>query len=68
MKDMLYALLGLVSAALAAFFFYSFQKQAVDAGSMNLILAIVFVILAVVFGALFMFSRVTHHDEIHVTE
>lgn len=68
MKDVLYAVLGLISAALAAYFFYSFQNQAADAGSLNLILAIVFVLLAVGFGALFMFSRVNRHDEIHVTE
>lgn len=68
MRDMLFALLGLISAALAAYFFYSFQKQVTNDSSMNLILGIVFALLAVGFGAFFMFTRVNRHDEIHVTE
>lgn len=69
MKDALFALLALLSAVAAAFFFWSFQKQnEADAGSMNLILAIVFILLAIAFGAYYMFNRVNRHDEIHVTE
>ncbi len=68
MKDSLFALLALLSAAAGAFFFWSFQKQSADAGSMNLILAVVFILLAIAFGAYYMFNRVNRHDEIHVTE
>lgn len=68
MKDMLVALLALVSAAVAAFFFYRFQNQAADDGSMNLILGILFALAAIGLGAYFMFTRVNRHDEIHVTE
>jgi hypothetical protein len=67
-KDSLFALLALLSALAAAFFFYSFQKQSADAGSMNLILSIIFILLAIAFGAYYMFNRVNRHDEIHVTE
>ena len=65
MKDILYALLGLIAAALAAYFLYSFQKQD---SSTFLIMGIIFALLAVVFGGLFMFGRVNRHDDIHVTE
>lgn len=65
MKDILYALLGLIAAGLAAYFLYSFQKQD---SSTYLIMGIIFALLAVVFGGLFMFGRVNRHDDIHVTE
>lgn len=65
MRNTLFALLGLVSAALAAYFFYNFQKY--DSPN-SLIMGIVFVVVAVVFGGLFMFGRVNQHEEIHVTE
>ena len=65
MRDTLYALLGLIAAALAAYFFYSFQK---NDSSNSLIIGIVFTLVAVVFGGLFMFGKVNRHDEIHITE
>lgn len=65
MKDTLYALLGLIAAALAAYFFYSFQK---NDSSNSLIIGIIFALVAVVFGGLFMFGKVNQHEEIHITE
>lgn len=67
MKDLLYALLGLIAAGLAAYFLYTFQTDK-SASSNSLIMGIVFALLAVVFGGLFMFGRVNRHDEIHITE
>lgn len=66
MRNMLFALLGLISAVLAAYFLYHFQNDA--DGQNSLILGIIFAVVAVVFGGLFMFGRVNSHDEIHVTE
>ena len=66
MRDMLFALLGLLAAGAAGFFFYRFQNSADD--STNLILGIVCTLVAIGFGAFFMFSRVNRHDDIHVTE
>ena len=66
MKDMLFALLGLLSAGAAAFFFYKFQNS--EDNSTNLILGVVCAVLAIGFGAFFMFGRVNSHDDIHVTE
>lgn len=65
MKDTLFALLALIAAALAAYFFYSFQKYD---SSNSLIIGIIFALVAVVFGGLFMFGKVNQHDEIHITE
>ena len=67
MKDMLFALLGLIAAALAAYFFFDFQNDKVD-NSSSLYLGIILALVAVVFGGLFMFGRVNRHDEIHITE
>lgn len=67
---MLYALLGLVSAAVAAFFMYSYLAVArgETPNTTNFIIAIVFAILALVFGVLFMSGRVNKNEEIHITE
>lgn len=67
MKDLLFALLGLIAAALAAYFFFDFQHDKVG-NSSSLVLGIILALVAVVFGGLFMFGRVNRHDEIHITE
>jgi len=65
MKDLLYAILALVVAGAAAYFFYKFQT-AKDQNS--LIIGIVLALLAIVLGGLFMYGRVNTHDDIHITE
>ena len=67
---MLYAGLGLVSAAVAAFFMYSYivVPRGETPKTINFIIAIVFAILALVCGALFMSGRVNKNEEIHITE
>lgn len=65
MKDMLFALLALISAGVAAYFLYQFQNYD---NSNSLIIGIVFAVVAVAFGLLFIFGRVNRHDEIHITE
>ncbi len=67
MKDMLFAVLALISVVVAGYFIYSFQTSA-NASSNSLIVGIVFALLAIVFGGLFMFGRVNRHDDIHITE
>lgn len=69
MKDLLYAVLGLLSVAGAAYFMYWYVTQPRnDASSMPFIGFVVFAILAIVFGALFLFGKVNKHEEIHITE
>ena len=64
---MLFAVLALISVVVAGYFIYSFQTSA-NASSNSLIIGIVFALLAIVFGGLFMFGRVNRHDDIHITE
>ncbi len=67
MKDMLFAVLALVSVVVAGYFLYSFQTSNAG-GSNSLYIGIAFALLAVVFGGLFMFGRVNQHEDIHITE
>lgn len=69
MKDLLYAGLGLLSAAVAAYFMWSYLSQkASEASSTPFILFAIFGVLALVFGALFLSGRVNKQEEIHITE
>ena len=65
-KDMLYALLALVSAVLAALSFYKY----VSGGGQTLDIpgTIIFVLLTVILGGLFLSGRVNKNEEIHITE
>lgn len=64
---MLYALLALVSALIAAGSFYYFQSKP-EASSLYLIVGVIFVLLTVVFGVIFMSGRVNKTEDIHITE
>ena len=66
MKDMLYAVLALVSAVIAAGSFYEYTKSADN--KLFLVAAIVFVLLTIVLGGLFLSGRVNKNDDIHITE
>lgn len=65
MKDLLFAVLALVSAVVGGYFLYSFQKYD---NSTSLIVGVIFILLAIVFGGLFMFGKINRHDDIHITE
>ncbi len=67
MKNLLYAVLALVSVVIAGYFLYSFQTDKTD-NSNALIIGIIFALVAVVFGGLFMFGKVNQHEDIHITE
>ena len=65
-KDMLYAVLALVSLVVAAFSFYEYTTSADN--KLYLAGAIVFVLLTVVLGGLFLSGRVNKNEDIHITE
>lgn len=67
MKDTLFALLALVFAIAAAFFFYTFQSTE-NSNVINMILGLVFVVLTVICGVLFLSKRVNKGEDIHITE
>ncbi len=66
MKDMLYAVLALIAALAAAGSFYYFQHS--EGNTMLLVVAIISVILAMIFGILFLSGRVNKTEDIHITE
>jgi CDP-diglyceride synthetase len=65
-KDMLYALLALVSAVLSAVCFYVYLNRTHE--TMYIVGAIVFIVLTVVLGGLFLSGRVNRKEDIHITE
>ena len=69
MRDLLYLVLALVSIALAAFFFYQYTSQgSADVGYFKFIVAVIFALLAIIFGGLFLSGRINKTDDIHITE
>ena len=66
MKDMLYGILALVSAIAAAFSFYRYVSHGGE--SLYIALAIIFAVLTVVLGGLFLSGRVNKNEDIHITE
>ena len=65
MKDLLYAALALISAIVAGYSFYTFQR---DGNTTMLYIAILFVVGTLVFGAMFLTGRVNKQEDIHITE
>jgi hypothetical protein len=65
-KDMLFAVLALVSAVIAALSFYSYTNSADN--KLYLAGAILFVLLTIVLGGLFLSGRVNKNEDIHITE
>jgi len=66
-KGMLNSVLALVFLVLAAWSFYTYTSTS-PPNSLYLILAIVFALLMVVFGGMFLSGRVNKSEEIHITE
>jgi uncharacterized membrane protein len=65
-KDMLFAVLALVSVVIAAGSFYFYVNR--GGQTIYIVAAILFVILTVVLGGLFLSGRVNKNDDIHITE
>jgi hypothetical protein len=68
-NNSLYGLLAFVSLLLTVGSFYLYVYRASTAGqTMYVVLALVFLVLTVVFGGLFLSGRVNRDEEIHITE
>ena len=66
MKDMLYAILALVAAALAVFSW--FQYTASNDNKLFLVLFVVLILATLGLGAMFLAGRVNKKEDIHITE
>ncbi len=64
---MLYAVLALVSAVVAVFSFMSYKSNG-NVSSMMLIVAVLFLLMTLGFGAMFLAGRVNRTEDIHITE
>lgn len=62
---MINGLLSLISLVIAGYCFYNFGQTA---SNTYLIAAIVFAVLMVVFGVMFLSGRVNKSEDIHITE
>lgn len=67
MKDLLYAILAIVSAVIAAYCFMSF-RGATDNKTMMMVIGVIFTLLALGFGTMFLTGRVNKNEDIHITE
>lgn len=65
MKDMLYAVLALVTAVGAVF---SWLKYTSSANTLYLVIFAVLVIATIALGAVFLSGRVNKNEDIHITE
>ncbi|MEZ5346019.1 MAG: hypothetical protein R2681_10740 [Pyrinomonadaceae bacterium] len=69
MKDMLYAVLALVSVIAAGFFFYTYVSQGeAETSKLPFFGAIACTLIALILGALFLSGRVNKTEDIHITE
>lgn len=67
MKDMLFAVLALITAVLAAVSFYAYTNGG-GTNMMYFVAAIACAILTVILGGLFLSGRVNKKEDIHITE
>jgi ABC-type lipoprotein release transport system permease subunit len=65
MKSLLPALLAVISAIIAVFSFLQYQKTA---GTMWIVLTLIFLVAALGLGAMFLSGRVNKTEDIHITE
>lgn len=63
---MLYAVLALVSAIIAAFCFYKYTSG--SGQTMYIVGVVVFIVATVALGGLFLSGRVNKNEDIHITE
>jgi uncharacterized membrane protein len=69
MKDAIYVILALVSAAIAAYFMWIYVgTRTSQMRTMDLIISVICILFAIVFGGLFLAGRVNKEEEIHITK
>lgn len=66
MKDLLYAVLALISAVIAVVTFLRYQSS--DDDRTMIVIAIIAIVATLGFGAMFLSGRLNKQDDIHITE
>jgi hypothetical protein len=64
-KDLMFAVLALISAVIAVVTFLNYQKSA---STMMIVVAVICIVATLGFGAMFLAGRVNKQDDIHITE
>jgi hypothetical protein len=68
-KDLLYAVVGLIAAIVAAYEIYVYLGQkANNVSHTPIIIAVIAAIVALICGGLFLSNRVNKEEEIHITD
>ena len=71
MKDLLYAVIGLIAAVVAVWQIWAFVGQRATSESANynhIIIGAICAVVALICGGLFLSNRVNRTEEIHITE
>lgn len=71
MKDLLYAVVGLIAAGVAVWQIWVFVNQgakSANADYSHIIIGAICAIVALICGGLFLSNRVNRQEEIHITE
>lgn len=71
MKDLLYAVIGLIAAVGAVYEIYHYLSQrasSADFSHSSIIIGVICAIIALICGGLFLSNRVNRQEEIHITE
>lgn len=69
MKDAIYVILALIAAAVAAYFMYDYVSTPTrEQQTTDLVISVVCILIAIVFGGLFLAGRVNKEEEIHITK
>jgi hypothetical protein len=69
MKDAIYVLLALIAAGIAAYYMYGYVGTPTSQQRMSdLVISVICILVAIVFGGLFLAGRVNKEEEIHITK
>lgn len=69
MKDAIYVILALIAAGVAAYFMYHYVTTPLrEQQTRDLIISVIGILIAIVFGGLFLAGRVNKEEEIHITK
>ncbi len=66
MKDLLYIVLGLIAAGVAVWQMIGYMGK--DPQTTQLVVAVIFTVIAMGFGVMFLLGKVNKEEDIHITK